>query len=172
MARRTSAALRGLTPRGDGWVATAASLRSRVDSSFFPWRSRMNKGFSARGSRAAPWQGAVAAVLVGGRTTDIWGAHLRHAGANWPPSAAAMRPSVAVGGGLWAARLLKTLECSTHAAERSPMSLLSIVLIVALVVAIGGAGFGHSRYGYVGWSPAGILLLIIGVLWLTGGLHR
>ncbi len=52
------------------------------------------------------------------------------------------------------------------------MSLLSILLIVALVVAIGGGGFGHSRYGYVGWSPAGILLLIIGVLWFTGGLHR
>lgn len=52
------------------------------------------------------------------------------------------------------------------------MSLLSILLIVALVVAIGGGGFGHSRYGYAGWSPAGILLLIIGVLWFTGGLHR
>jgi hypothetical protein len=102
----------------------------------------------------------------------MWAAHLRHAGANRQASSAATSASVTVGGGLWAAWLLRTLQCSTDAAEWSPMSLLSILLIVALVVAIGGGGFGHARYGYIGWSPAGILLLIIGVLWFTGGLHR
>jgi len=46
-----------------------------------------------------------------------------------------------------------------------------ILLIVLLVIALGGGGFGHSRWGYAGWSPAGLILLLIVVLWLTGNLH-
>lgn len=49
--------------------------------------------------------------------------------------------------------------------------MLTIILIVLLVAALAGGGIGHSRFGYAGWSPAGIILLIIIVLWLTGGLH-
>jgi hypothetical protein len=49
--------------------------------------------------------------------------------------------------------------------------MLTIFLIVCLVLAIGGGGWGHSRYGYVGWSPAGLILLVLLVLWLTGALH-
>jgi len=50
--------------------------------------------------------------------------------------------------------------------------ILMIVLAVLLVLAIGGAGFGHSRWGYVGWSPAGVILVVLVVLWFAGYLHR
>jgi hypothetical protein len=48
--------------------------------------------------------------------------------------------------------------------------MLMIILVVLFVIALGGGGWGHSRYGYAGWSPAGIILLVLGVLWLTGRL--
>jgi Protein of unknown function (DUF3309) len=44
------------------------------------------------------------------------------------------------------------------------------ILIILLVLALFGGGLGHSRYGYAGWSPAGILLAIVLVLLFTG--HR
>jgi hypothetical protein len=46
-----------------------------------------------------------------------------------------------------------------------------IILIILLFLALAGGGWGHSRYGYAGWSPAGLLVLILVVLWLTGNLH-
>ena len=46
--------------------------------------------------------------------------------------------------------------------------MLVIFLVVLFVLALGGGGWGHSRYGYVGWSPAGLLLLLVVGLWLTG----
>jgi hypothetical protein len=49
--------------------------------------------------------------------------------------------------------------------------MLTIFLIVLLVLALGGGGWGYSRYGYVGWSPAGLILLVLLVLWFAGGLH-
>lgn len=49
--------------------------------------------------------------------------------------------------------------------------MLMIILLVLLVAALAGGGWGHSRYGYVGWSPAGILILILLVMLLTGRLH-
>jgi hypothetical protein len=49
--------------------------------------------------------------------------------------------------------------------------MLMIILVVLFVLALGGAGWGHSRYGYAGWSPAGLLLLLFVVLWFTGNLH-
>jgi hypothetical protein len=50
--------------------------------------------------------------------------------------------------------------------------MLMIVLIVLLVLALGGGGLGYSRYGYAGWSPAGLILLVFLIMWLTGNLHR
>lgn len=44
------------------------------------------------------------------------------------------------------------------------------ILVIVLIIALIGGGLGHSRYGYVGWSPAGILLVIL-LLWLLTG-HR
>lgn len=49
--------------------------------------------------------------------------------------------------------------------------MLLIVLIVLFVMAIGGGGWGYSRYGYAGWSPAGAILVVVGVLYFTGNLH-
>ena len=46
------------------------------------------------------------------------------------------------------------------------------LLIILLVLALLGGGVGHSRFGYAGWSPAGILVVILLVLLLTGNLHR
>jgi hypothetical protein len=46
------------------------------------------------------------------------------------------------------------------------------LLVILLVVALVGGGVGHSRFGYAGWSPAGILILIVLVMALTGNLHR
>ena len=48
------------------------------------------------------------------------------------------------------------------------MTLIVILLVLALV----GGGVGHPRLGYAGWSPAGIILLVLVVLLLTGNLHR
>jgi Protein of unknown function (DUF3309) len=46
------------------------------------------------------------------------------------------------------------------------------LLIILLVLALLGGGVGYSRFGYAGWSPAGILIVILLVLLLTGNLHR
>lgn len=46
------------------------------------------------------------------------------------------------------------------------------LLIILLVLALVGGGVGYSRFGYAGWSPAGILVAILLILLLTGNLHR
>ena len=45
-----------------------------------------------------------------------------------------------------------------------------MILLIVLVIALLGGGLGHSRYGAAGWSPAGILVVIL-LLWLVTG-HR
>ena len=49
-----------------------------------------------------------------------------------------------------------------------------ILLVVLLVLALGGGLWGHSRHAYWGWSPAGVILVVVVVLALTGhlGCHR
>ena len=42
------------------------------------------------------------------------------------------------------------------------------ILFILLLVALVGGGLGHSRFGYAGWSPAGLIVLIVVVLLLTG----
>jgi hypothetical protein len=48
--------------------------------------------------------------------------------------------------------------------------MLFIFCIVLLVVALGGGAFGHSRFGAAGWSPAGLIVLVLVLLWFTGRL--
>jgi hypothetical protein len=49
--------------------------------------------------------------------------------------------------------------------------LLTILLIFVAIAVITG-GVGQSRgWGVTGWSPLGIVLLILFVLWATGNLH-
>jgi len=47
------------------------------------------------------------------------------------------------------------------------MSLMTL-LIILLVIALLGGGLGHGRFGYAGWSPAGILIVILLVMLLSG----
>jgi hypothetical protein len=49
--------------------------------------------------------------------------------------------------------------------------MLLMIICVLLVMSLVGGGWGYSRYGYVGWSPAGLIVLVFGILWLTGNLH-
>lgn len=50
--------------------------------------------------------------------------------------------------------------------------MLTIILIILLLFAIGGGGWGHSRYGAIGWSPAGLILAVVLIMLVTGNLHR
>ena len=46
------------------------------------------------------------------------------------------------------------------------------LLIILLILATGGGFYGHSRrWGYAGWSPLGLILIIILLLALTGNLR-
>jgi hypothetical protein len=49
--------------------------------------------------------------------------------------------------------------------------MLMVILFVVLLFALAGGGWAHSRYGYAGWSPAGLILLVLAVLWFTGNIH-
>lgn len=49
--------------------------------------------------------------------------------------------------------------------------MLMTILIVVLILSLVGGGMGHRRYGFAGWSPAGIILAIVLVLFLTGRLN-
>jgi hypothetical protein len=49
--------------------------------------------------------------------------------------------------------------------------MLLIILCVILVFALAGGGWAHSQYGYVGWSPAAIIVGILLILWLTGNVR-
>ena len=49
--------------------------------------------------------------------------------------------------------------------------MLTILLIVLLVLALGGGGWGHSRFGVASWSPLGLIVLVLLVLYFTGNLH-
>ncbi len=45
-----------------------------------------------------------------------------------------------------------------------------LILLILLGVALLGGGYGHSRVGYGSWSPAGIILVIVVIMALTGRL--
>jgi hypothetical protein len=47
--------------------------------------------------------------------------------------------------------------------------MLLLLILILLVVALAGGGWGYSRVGAVGWSPAVIVLVILALLFLT---HR
>ena len=54
--------------------------------------------------------------------------------------------------------------------EGLPKSLLLIILIIRLVIALAGGRWGYERYGVAGFSPLGIILIILVILLLTGNL--
>lgn len=49
--------------------------------------------------------------------------------------------------------------------------MLTLILLLLLFVAFIGGGWGYSRYGWAGLSPAGVVLLVLLVLWITGNLN-
>jgi len=48
--------------------------------------------------------------------------------------------------------------------------MLLTILIVLLVLSLAGGGWGYPHWGFVGMSPAGVILLVLAILWLTGHL--
>ena len=48
--------------------------------------------------------------------------------------------------------------------------MLLTILVVVLVLSLLGGGIGHSRVGYAGWSPAGIIVVVLVVLFFMGRL--
>lgn len=49
--------------------------------------------------------------------------------------------------------------------------MLITLLVVLLLLALLSGGYGSSRgWGYYGWSPLGLLILIVLILVLTGNL--
>ena len=44
------------------------------------------------------------------------------------------------------------------------------ILVILLLLALLGGGIGYGRYGFAGMSPAGILVVILIVMALTGRL--
>lgn len=49
--------------------------------------------------------------------------------------------------------------------------MLMILLVVFLIVAVAGGGWGYSRYGYAAVSPLGLVLVIGLLLYFTGHLR-
>jgi len=60
-------------------------------------------------------------------------------------------------------------ERGAAAPEQRSKAMFTILFIILILALIGG-GMGHSRYGYAGWSPAGVLIVILLLLMFTG--HR
>lgn len=50
------------------------------------------------------------------------------------------------------------------------MTLATLFIIIAIVVLLLCGGLGQERLGYWSWSPVGVLLLVLLILWLTGRL--
>jgi hypothetical protein len=49
--------------------------------------------------------------------------------------------------------------------------MLFTILIVLMIASLAGGAWGHRRYGYAGWSPVGLMLLLFVVFWFTGNLR-
>lgn len=50
--------------------------------------------------------------------------------------------------------------------------MLLTLLVILLLIALLGGGYGSTRgWGYYGWSPLGLLVLIVLILALTGNLN-
>jgi len=45
-----------------------------------------------------------------------------------------------------------------------------LLLVILLLFALVGGGVGHSRAGLAGWSPAGVIAVVLVVMLVTGRL--
>ena len=48
--------------------------------------------------------------------------------------------------------------------------MLMTIILVLLVLSLVGGGVGYSRFGFAGMGPAGLLLVVLLVLFLSGHL--
>lgn len=48
--------------------------------------------------------------------------------------------------------------------------MLTFIVVIVILLALGGGGWGYGRYGWIGMSPAGLVLAVLAVLYLTGNL--
>jgi len=49
-----------------------------------------------------------------------------------------------------------------------------LILLIVLLILAAGSGFyscGERNWGWYGWSPLGLIIIIILILWLAGVLH-
>ena len=49
--------------------------------------------------------------------------------------------------------------------------MMLILLIVLFALALGGGGLGYSRHGAVGLGPAGLIAIVLLVMYFTGNLR-
>lgn len=47
-------------------------------------------------------------------------------------------------------------------------TIMLTILIIVLLIALLGGGLGYSRFGYAGWSPAALILVVLLVMLLLG----
>lgn len=52
------------------------------------------------------------------------------------------------------------------------MNILLILLIAMIVIAAGGGMWGHSRWGWRGYSPVGVLVAILLIAVIFGAFSR
>jgi hypothetical protein len=64
---------------------------------------------------------------------------------------------------------VNSVGCELGAVLEVPEVMLAILLIL-LVISLLGGGFGYRSAGPWGWSPAGILVVILVIMALTGRL--
>lgn len=57
-----------------------------------------------------------------------------------------------------------------HARRKERYEMLLTILVILLLLALFGGGWGYSRYGGLSWSPLGLLLIILLILFLSGSL--
>ena len=49
--------------------------------------------------------------------------------------------------------------------------MLITILLILLVLSVFGGGWGYPRWGYASWSPIGLIVLILLIMWIAGYLH-
>ena len=67
--------------------------------------------------------------------------------------------------------MVDAIERSARHGLCEAFTMLILILGILLVVSLAGGGWGHSRYGYSGWSPAALILIVVLVLYFTGNLR-
>jgi hypothetical protein len=51
------------------------------------------------------------------------------------------------------------------------MSVLTIILLLLILsIFFGGINHGRDGWGYYGWSPLGLVIVVLLVMWLVGAL--